>query len=180
MSTLNKLDLLLNTLDEKSRHITIYLIKERHAGIKQLTNLICASSDMEVLIKIREIINPKAQEVIGKPIATFQRSKIDSSNGKKILFSWWADEELVGITHNDELVDVIDEKILLRVVTMLPSKEETIQVTIADSHLIISGQEYYKEVPLPCLVEEKISKTINNGVLEVKLIKRGNDNAYRN
>ena len=180
MSTLKKLDILLNTLDEKSRDITIYLLKERHAGIRQLTNLICASSDMEVLIKIREIINPESQKIIGKPIITFLSSKIDFSTGEKIMFSWWADEDLSSSAQTEELVDVIDEKNLLRVVVALPSKAKEINVRLTGSLLIISGQKYYKEVPLSCLVEEKMDKTINNGVLEVKLNKRGIDFAHRN
>jgi HSP20 family molecular chaperone IbpA len=180
LSTLKKLDILLNTLDEKSRDITIYLLKERHAGIRQLTNLICASSDMEVLIKIREIINPESQKIIGKPIIAFLRSKIDLSTGEKIMFSWWADEDLSSSAQTEELVDVIDEKNLLIVVAALPSKEKDINVRLTGSLLIISGQKYYKEVSLSCLVEEKMDKTINNGVLEVKLNKRGIDYAHRN
>ncbi len=180
MSTLKKLDVLLDALDDKSRDITIYLLKERHAGIRQLTNLICASSDMEVLIKIREIINPESQKIIGRPIIAFLRSKIDLLTGEKIMFNWWADEDLSGSTQTEELVDVIDEKNLLRVVVELPSKEKKINLRLDESTLIISGQKFYKEVPLSCLVEDIMDKTINNGVLEVKLNKRGIDYAHRN
>jgi HSP20 family molecular chaperone IbpA len=158
-------------VDEKSRQIITYLLKERHAGIRELTNLICASSDMEVLIRIREIINPKAREVIGEPIITFERSKIDPLTGEKIVFSWWMTEELANSAHDDELVDIMDEKNLLRVIASLPPQEENVDVKVEDSLLIISGKEYYKEVPLFCPVEKKADKTINNGVLEVKLNK---------
>jgi len=166
-----KMSLLTRTVDEKSRQIITYLLKERHAGIRELTNLICASSDMEVLIRIREIINPKAREVIGEPIITFERSKIDPLTGEKIVFSWWMTEELANSAHDDELVDVMDEKNLLRVIASLPPQEENVDVKVEDSLLIISGKEYYKEVPLFCPVEKKADKTINNGVLEVKLNK---------
>jgi HSP20 family molecular chaperone IbpA len=165
------MSLLTRTVDEKSRQIITYLLKERHAGIRELTNLICASSDMEVLIRIREIINPKAREVIGEPIITFERSKIDPLTGEKIVFSWWMTEELANSAHDDELVDVMDEKNLLRVIASLPPQEENVDVKVEDSLLIISGKEYYKEVPLFCPVEKKADKTINNGVLEVKLNK---------
>jgi HSP20 family molecular chaperone IbpA len=166
-----KMSLLTRTVDEKSRQIITYLLKERYAGIRELTNLICASSDMEVLIRIREIINPKAREVIGEPIITFERSKIDRLTGEKIVFSWWMTEELANSAHDDELVDVMDEKNLLRVIASLPPQEENVDVKVEDSLLIISGKEYYKEVPLFCPVEKKADKTINNGVLEVKLNK---------
>ena len=165
------MSLLTRTVDEKSRQIITYLLKERHAGIRELTNLICASSDMEVLIRIREIINPKAREVIGEPIITFERSKIDPLTGEKIVFSWWMTEELANSAHDDELVDVMDEKNLLRVIASLPPQEENVDVKVEDSLLIISGKEYYKEVPLFCPVGKKADKTINNGVLEVKLNK---------
>ena len=171
MNASKKMSLLTRTVDEKSRQIITYLLKERYAGIRELTNLICASSDMEVLIRIREIINPKAREVIGEPIITFERSKIDPLTGEKIVFSWWMTEELANSAHDDELVDIMDEKNLLRVIASLPPQEENVDVKVEDSLLIISGKEYYKEVPLFCPVEKKADKTINNGVLEVKLNK---------
>lgn len=172
MSTIKKLDLLLSTLDEKSSSITLYLLKARHAGIRELNDLISSPSDMDVLMKIREIINPTAQKVIGKPLATFQRSKIDSLTGEKIMFSWWVDEELVDSAQSDVLVDVIDEKDLLRIVATLPSNEENVSVQLVGSLLTISGQNYHQELQLLCPVEEKIDKTIHNGVLEVKLTKK--------
>jgi HSP20 family molecular chaperone IbpA len=173
LSTSQKIDSLVRVLDEKSRQIITYLLRERHAGIRELSNLIGASSDMEVLMKIKEVINPKAQEIISKPAIMFERSKIDSLTGEKIVFNWWMTEELANSTHNDELVDVMDEKNLLRVIASLPPQEENVDVKVEDSLLIISGKEYYKEVHLLCPVEKKAGKIINNGVLEVKLNKMG-------
>lgn len=172
MSSLNKINLLLMSVDEKSRLMITYLLKERHARIMDLTSLIYASSDMEVLIRIKEIINPKARVTIGEPILTFERSKIDLLTGEKIAFNWWINEELANNAHDDELVDVMDEKNLLRVVTSLPPQEENVNVKVEDSRLIISGKEYRKEVLLFCPVEKKVFKKINNGILEVKLNKK--------
>ena len=171
MNISQKITPLLVSLDEKSRQVITYLLRERHAGIRELSNLIGASSDMEVLMRIREVINPKAREVTGKPIIAFERSKIDSLTGEKIVFSWWMDEELASSPRDDELVDVMDENNLLRVIASLPPKEENVNVTVTDSFLIISGKNYHKEVPLFCSVEKETSKTVNNGVLEVKLNK---------
>ncbi|MDI6905062.1 MAG: Hsp20/alpha crystallin family protein [Candidatus Bathyarchaeia archaeon] len=162
---------LIRSVDEKSRRIITYLLRERHARIRELSDLICASSDMEVLIRIREVINPKAREVIGEPIITFERSKIDSLTGEKIVFNWWLKEEMTNSTYNDKLLDIIDEKNVLRVIASLPPQEENVEVEVKDNFLIISGKEYYKEVPLFCTVEKRVRKTFNNGVLEVQLNK---------
>ena len=170
MSALEKVETLIKGVDEKSKQIVTYLARERHARIKELTDLICASSDMEVLMRIREIINPKAQEITGKPAIRFERSKIDPLTGEKIVFNWWINEELTDSAH-DDFVDVMDEKSLLRIVVDLPPQEKNVEVKVNGSLLVISGKEYYKEVPLFCNVEKKADKTINNGVLEIRLSK---------
>jgi hypothetical protein len=167
----SKLCSLLRAVDEKSRQIVICLLREQHAEIRKLADLISAASDMEVLIRIREVINPKAREIIGEPIITFERSKIDPLTGEKIVFSWWLKEELMNNVYNDRLLDIINEKNILRVIASLPSREENVEAEVKDDFLVISGKEYYKEVPLFCPVEKRMRKTINNGVLEVKLNK---------
>jgi len=168
-----KMHSLMRTVDEKSRKMITHLLRERHAGIRKLANLISASSDMEVLIRIREVINPKAREIVGEPLITFERSKIDPLTGEKIVFNWWLKEELMTSIYDDKLLDIFDEKNVLRVITSLPPQEENIEVKVKDDLLIISGKKYYKEVPLFHPVEKKVRKTINNSVLEVKLNKIG-------
>lgn len=168
-----KMNSLMRAVDEKSRQIITHLLRERHAGIRKLANLISASSDMEVLIRIREVINPKAQEVIGEPLIMFERSKIDPLTGEKIVFSWWLKEELLGNVYDDRLLDIINEKNVLRVITSLPPQEENVETEVKGDFLIISGKKYYTEIPLFCPVEKKTRKTINNGILEVKLNKTG-------
>ena len=172
MSALERVEALSKGVDEKSKQIVTYLARERHARIKELTDLICASSDMEVLMRIREIINPKAQEITGKPAIKFERSKIDPLTGEKIVFNWWINEELTDSAH-DDFVDVMDEKGILRIVLALPPQEKNVEVKVNGSLLVISGNEYYKEVPLFCIVEKKADVTLNNGVLEIKLSKVG-------
>jgi HSP20 family molecular chaperone IbpA len=172
LSALEKVETLVKGVDEKSKQIVTYLARERHARIKDLTDLICASSDMEVLMRIREIINPKAQEITGKPAIKFERSKIDPLTGEKFVFNWWINEELADSAH-DDFVDVMDEKSILRIVVALPPQEKNAEVKVNGSLLVISGKEYYKEVPLFCNVEKKANVTLNNGVLEIKLSKVG-------
>ncbi len=167
------MNLLMKAVDEKSRQIITYLSRERHAGIRKLADLIRASSDMEVLIRIREVINPKARVILGKPIITFERSKIDPLTGEKIVFSWWLNEELMDSAYDDKSLDIFDEEDGLRVITCLPPHETNVEVKVKDGFLIISGKEFHREVPLFYPVENKVGKTINNGVLEVKLNKIG-------
>ena len=163
----------MNALDEKSVQILIYLLKERHAGIRKLADLINASSDMEVLVKIREVINPKVQETMGQPLIIFEPSKLDPLTGEKITFSWWLNEELIDYVPNGNLVDLHDEKDALRVIASIPLQEEDVKVEVKDNFLIIAGKKYYQEVLLTSAVEENVKKTVNNGVLEVVLKKSG-------
>ena len=164
-------DQLINAVDEKSRQIITYFLREQHAGIRKLADLIHASSDMEVLIRIREIINPKARQIIRIPLITFERSKIDPFTGEKIAFSWWLNEDLIDNTCNDKLLDILDEKNALRIIVSLPLEEKDVKVEVKENFLIISGKKYYQKVPLFCSVEGEVGKTINNGVLEVTLNK---------
>ena len=166
-----KMDQLMSIVDEKSRRIIEYFLSGRQAGIRKLSDLICASSDMEVLIKIREIINPKAREIIGVPLVTFERSKIDLLTGEKITFSWWLNEELIERMPVEQLLDVLDEKDTLRVVAALPSDDKDVEIQVKGESLIISGKQYHQEVQLFCSVEKEVTKTVNNGVLEIKLSK---------
>jgi len=163
----------MSELDENSRQIIAHLLRERHAEIRKLADLIYASSDMEVLIRIKEIINPKAHEFIGAPLITFERFKIDPLTGEKITFSWWLNEKLMDNISNDKLLDIHYEKEVLRVIASIPLQEEDVKVEVKDNFLIISGKEYHRKVPLFYSVEKKITKTVNNGTLEVMLKKVG-------
>jgi len=164
---------LLSAVDEKSGLILIHLLRERHAGIRELADLISASSDMEVLIKIRKVINKKAKEILGMPILTFEHCKTDPLTNEKITFSWWLREKTVNYLYYDELLDIFDEKDALRVITFLPSQDRNVEVKVEDGLLAISEKECRREIPLSCPVEKKVTKNFNNGVLEVILKKVG-------
>jgi hypothetical protein len=161
----------MNPLDQKSVQILIYLLKERHAGIRKLADLINASSDMEVLVKIREVINPKVQETTGQPLIIFEPSKLDPLTGEIITFSWWLNEELTEYIPNGKSFDLHDEKDTLRVTASIPLQEEDIKLEVKDNFLIIAGKKYHQEVLLTSAVEGNVKKTVNNGVLEVVLKK---------
>jgi HSP20 family molecular chaperone IbpA len=163
----------MNALDDKSIQILIYLLKERHAGIRKLADLIGASSDMDLIVRIREVINPRVQETMGRSLIIFEQSKIDPLTGEKITFSWWLNEELIDNIPNSKLLDFHDEKDTLRIVASIPLQEEDVKVEVKDNFLIIAGKNYYQEVVLTSAVEGNVKKIVNNGVLEVVLKKSG-------
>ena len=113
----------LHSLDEKSRAILGYLWWHRHAEIAELRNTGDTADDFEVLYRLKEVINRKSQNLWGKPIVSFEQSKIDPLTGEKILFSWWyLDEEDVLVSGVDSaLVDVFNEKDSVIIIAQLPA-----------------------------------------------------------
>jgi len=79
----------LDALDEKSRRIFWHFWYQRHVSLAELTELINASNNMEVLYRLREAINPIAVSIFGRPLVDFCESRIDHITGKKVLFHWW-------------------------------------------------------------------------------------------
>jgi len=113
------LSLLLYTLYEKSREILWHLWWQGHARLDELVELIGAATDMEVLFRLREVINPAAERILGQPIVEFRESRVDPATGEKVLFSWWLelDERTTGLKgrplarrRGGPLVDLFDEK----------------------------------------------------------------------
>ncbi len=163
----------MNSLDERSREIVWYLLRNRHAGIRELANLIYASTDQDVLTRIRDVINPKAREIFGKQMLNFEESRIDPFTGDKILFSWWLADDLSLEGMSDGL-DIFDEKDHLLVITEIPSvKEEDISVNVKGDMLRISAGKYLRRIPLFYAIEDRIESTYKNGVLEIRLKKNG-------
>jgi len=78
----------------------------------------------------------------------------------------------------EPLVDVIEEKDVIKVVAELPGVEkEDIKLNATEDTLTISvdtpQRKYYKEVTLPAKIDPKSAKaTYKNGVLEVKLTRK--------
>lgn len=161
-------------LDPDSEELLWYLWQKRHARIDELARTIRARTHMDVLIKIREIINPRAEKVMGNPILSFEKSRIDYETGEKILFSWW----LMGRErpHKKEaLLDLFDEGDHLNIVMeLLGVKEEDIGLKVEKDRLLISipSMGYQEEIRLPVSVTpENLSKRYNNGILQIKLSK---------
>jgi hypothetical protein len=128
VATKNEKDLtqLLEVLDERSRAILWHLWWHRHAEISELRDIIDASGDFEVLHRLKEVINAKAQQLWGKPIVSFEQSKIDPVSGEKVLFSWWfLDEGNIPLSGRDKtLVDVFNERDSVTIIAELPTSVE--------------------------------------------------------
>lgn len=112
---------LFESLDEPSRAILWHLWWHRHAQISELRDIIDAASDCEVISRLKEGINGKAQELWGRPVVSFEESKNDPFTGEKVLFSWWfLDGDYVPLTReNKQFVDVFDEKDNVTIVAQL-------------------------------------------------------------
>lgn len=80
-------------VDESSAKMLWYFWRNRHARLDELKELLGETSHMDVLFRIKEIINPAARRVLGKPILVFEKSALDYYAGQHVFHSWWLNEE---------------------------------------------------------------------------------------
>ena len=167
------LNKIVSELDADSKEILMCLYENRHARIDTIAKLIEAPTHMDILLKIREIINPTAEKIIGYPILSFESSKVDRETGEKVLFSWW----LVGQSHQEKeepLLDIFDEDAELIVyLELLGIKEDKLWLSVVNNKLIIEAdKDYHKEISLPVVVNSNsFTKRYKNNILEVRLKK---------
>ena len=179
----NNLDRFMEHIDGKSREIIWYLLRNRYAGIRDLSDLVGASADTEVLTRIREVINPAARKYLRKEIMEFKESEIDESSGKKVVFKWWLRDDLQLTEKREEMLDVFDEGDKIRIIAELPPavEEKNIKVLVNDDMIRIianaSKGKYERKVPLFYAVEKVIERTYKNRILEVRLLKKRETNA---
>ena len=176
-------DKIASELDHKSRTIVYYIWQNRYAPIEELASLCDASNHMDVLLRIKEVINPLAEKTIGYPLLVFEKSKIDPETGRKILFSWW----LIGgegiEARRGTLFDLFDEGKYLRIIMELFGvSEENIQLKVTQDRLTVyansAEKKYQEEILLPTTVNSQgLSKRYKNGILEVRLSKIENKRA---
>jgi len=172
--TLNKI---VSELDADSKEILIFLYEHKHARIDTLAKLIEAPTHMDILLKIKEIINPTAEKILGYPILLFESSKVDRETGQKVLFSWWLagqpdQEHQEG---KEPLLDIFDEDAELIVyLELLGIKEDKLQLSVADNKLIIEAdKDYHQEISLPVVVTtNSFIQRYKNNILEVRLKKQ--------
>jgi len=168
----------LEQLDSDSQEILLFLWRKRHANIDELASLCPALNHMDILSKIRGIINPIAERLLGCSLLTFERSKKDDETGKIITYSWWVTGKIQPKEEFEKpTVDIFDEEDYLSVVTELPGvKAEDIIFKLENKKIAISAssisKKYHQEIDLPAEVDtEDFSKAFNNNVLEIKLKK---------
>ena len=172
-------DKVIQELDPQSREIVDYLWANRHATINELAELIGAPTHMDVLLKIRGIINPTAERVIGSALLAFHRRKVDWVNGESVLFCWWVTaspriEEGAGAGLP---LDLFDEGDRVFVVADLGGvREEDIALEVSKDRLIVSvegpEERLRGEVALPAQVNtDTLTRSYTNGVLAVALEK---------
>lgn len=174
-------DTVMQELDPQSRDIVGYLWENRHATIDELAELTAAPTHMDVLLKIRGVINPTAERIIGSPILAFQRSRVDPLTGEKVLFSWWviAPARVAEGARSGLLVDVFDEGDRIDVVAELAGvREEDLVLTVARDTLTLHAEgpegKYHEEIVLPAEVRvDSMTRTYTNNVLALSLEKLG-------
>ncbi|TCO77365.1 hypothetical protein [Marinisporobacter balticus] len=136
--------LFLDALDEKSRKIFWYFRWHGHARLAELVDIIGAANDMEVLYRLREVINPTAIRIFGKPVLEFCESKVNPINGKKVIFNWWLldfEEGKQPLTGEDKriLMDVFDEEDQIMIVAEVsPSVRVKDMAKVEEKHGILS------------------------------------------
>ena len=173
------LDNVLQQLDPLSQEVVSYLWRNRHATIVELADLIDAPSHMDVLLRIKGVINPTAEKVIGSPLLVFKKSRVDDETGEMVLFSWWLIARTV-IKETDQRatrVDIFDEGDKIDIVADLTGiREEDLTLSIAGDRVILSAEagdeKYYEEITLPAEVNpDRFMRTCHNNILALSLEK---------
>ena len=146
-------------LDPASGEIIWYLWENRHAKIEELRELLGESSHMNVLTRIKEVINPGARKILSRPLLVFERSRIDYDTGENVLYSWWLGKEAERRPGQEgKLVDVFDEGDHVMVIMELAGvREEDIQVKVERDKVIVEADtpehRCCEEVTLPSAVD---------------------------
>jgi HSP20 family molecular chaperone IbpA len=150
--------------------------KNRHCRLDELKEMLGETSHMGVLARIRDVINPMAMRLLGKPILVFERLRIDRQTGERVLHSWWLNEEpAIDTTGNGQFVDVFDEgDHFLVILELAGAHEEDIQVEAREGRLSVAvgtvERRHYEETPLPAGANARdLSTTYRNGILQVRL-----------
>lgn len=165
-------------LDPESQNILLFVWGNRHATINELAHTYNAPNHMDILHRVRDIINSTSQRLIGFPVLVFQRCKIDEPTGKKVMFSWWIiGGDKLKKDKEESLLDIFDEGDYLNIILELKgAKVEDILLGVDEDKLTVSCKtpesNYYEEVSLPSKVDtEGIVRRYHNNILEVRLQK---------
>jgi HSP20 family molecular chaperone IbpA len=163
-------------LDRAGAKLVWHIWKNRHARLDELTDVLGETSHMNALVRIREVVNPLAVRLLGRPLFVFERSRLDQRTGQQVLFSWWLNEESPPEPNGQsEFVDVLDEGDHFLVLLELPGvNEEEIKLSAGGSKLTVAvdtaQRRCHEQVPLPAGVDAgRLSASYRNGILQVRL-----------
>ncbi len=165
-------------LDPGSPEILWHLWLNRHATIHELAELIAAPTHMDVLFRVRQGINPIAEEVLGRPVLVFEESRFDRETGEMVPFSWWLAGKAAAATEGREpRIEVFNEDHEINVIVELPGvEEEAIQVRAQREKVMVwlesAEARYHEEISLPAPVDaDRVVTRFKNGILIVNLKK---------
>lgn len=99
----------LEVIDDRSRALLWFVWLRCHADVRAIRDGCGFSTDMEILRRIKEVINPGAMARLGRPVLEFFPCRIDPWTGEKVAFSWWFNPEVCLPHRRRRLVDVFEE-----------------------------------------------------------------------
>jgi HSP20 family molecular chaperone IbpA len=173
------------TVAPRGARILWYLWERRHADIEELTRLVGAPPDLDILALLDEEINVNACRLFGRPMLVFKEQAIDPTNGRRVFFRWWlertdevADAPPVTLDSASPFVDIHDEGETLLVVIGVPGvKAEAMSAEVRGNKLRLAAEtvdglsEFM--VRLPCAVLGVPAKTaFSNTLLSLWLVKK--------
>ncbi len=168
------INMVMQELDSESQEILSYLWEKRHASIDELASLYDAPNHMDILFKIKEVINPTSERLLAYSLLTFERSKKDDTTGKIITYSWWCIGKRPSVEERKKpIVDIFDEGDYLSIIMeLIDVRQEDIQVEAAADKLFISSNNnarlFNHQIPLPFEIEpEGLTQRYNNNILEI-------------
>ncbi len=173
----NCIKMISRRLDDNCKAILWFLKENGHARIDQMADLTGAANHMEVLTNIKDAINPVSQRLLGCPILSFERSKVDSHTGQTILFSWWLAGEREKWS-KDRLLDIFDEKDYFQIILEVKNVEKSdLKITLAGSELMVESKKPgYKWAEKFKLSQEAVFDNhkiyLKNNLLEIRLLKK--------
>jgi hypothetical protein len=163
-------------VDHGSAKMLWHFWKNRHYRLDELKEMLGETSHMGVLARIRDVINPAAVRLLGKPVLVFERSRVDYQTGEQVLHSWWLNEEsAVDVAGDGQFVDLFDEgDHFLVILELAGTDEKDIQVEAKDGRLSVAvdtaERRYYEETPLPAGADARdLSTAYRNGILQIRL-----------
>ncbi len=172
---------LLQELDAGSCRVLSYLLKYKHAKLDRLTEILGESCQMNTLVRIKKVINPKSVVVLKRPALVFEESRIDKESGENVLFSWWLNEEdeKKEVISQEQFADIFDEENeILIIIDLKGGKKENVHLKVEGEKTNIifqdsDGREHIQQILLPDNIDSSgIKKQFQNQTLTFHIPKR--------